>query len=213
MNFVIWRRVGVTLMIGVGGVTLVGWFCQIQFGPSSHSLHAANNPPPAHSSTSGNPVRVNVVKPHQGGLDRVSTQPGSLHAYEATPLFANVSGYVDKLNVDIGDRVTAGQELVVIRAPEFLREVDSCKAAVDRAQAQVGQMEAQITSRVADLHAAETGIAQAEAAVKRDTAAAAFRGKQFNRFRELANDKSIDERLVDEKEEQHLAAEAAVDAF
>ena len=64
---------------------------------------------------------MNVIKPHQGGLERVSTQPGSLHAYEATPLFANISGYVAQLNVDIGARVTAGQVLIVIAAPEFLR--------------------------------------------------------------------------------------------
>ena len=157
-------------------------------------------------------VKVDVVSPNMGGMDRTSVQPGSIHAYEATELFANISGYLHKLHVDIGDRVTVGKLLIEIAAPEYLRDVDRSKASVERAVAQVGQMESRIVAAVAELHAAETGIARATAAVKRDVAAFEFRDKQSRRFRELANVKSIDERLVDEKEDQRLAAQAAVDA-
>ena len=73
-------------------------------------------------------------------------------------------------------------------------------------------MKARILAAEADLNAAKTGIARAEASVKRDIAAFDFRDKQFRRFQELVNAKSVDERLVDEKEDQRLAAQAAVDA-
>jgi HlyD family secretion protein len=172
---------------------------------------AANNPP--HPGGAGaSPVKVDVVRPNLGGMDRVSIQPGSIHAYESAELFAKVSGYLAKLHVDIGDRVTKGQLLVELDSPELHRDVDRGKAAVERAEAQVGQMKARVLAAEADRHAAETGIARAEAGLKRDQAAYEFRDKQVRRFRELVDSKSIDERLVDEKEDQRLAAQAAVDA-
>ena len=165
----------------------------------------------AESANSGL-VKVDVIRPRAGGMDRTCVVPGSIHAYEAAELYSKVSGYLEKLNVDIGDRVTAGQVLAELFSPELQRDVDRGNAAVEKAQAQVGQMKAQIVAAEADHHAAETGIARAEAGVKRDVAAFNFRDKQFRRFQELVNSKSVDERLVDEKEDQRLAAQAAVDA-
>lgn len=157
-------------------------------------------------------VRVDVVKPLLGGMDRNSVQPGSIHAYESAELFAKISGYLQRLYVDIGDRVKAGQLLAEIDAPELLRDVDRAKAAVTRAKAQVGQMRARLVSAQADLNAAQSGVPRAEAGVKRDSAAYEFRDKQYRRFKELVDAKSVDERLVDEKEDQRLSARAAVDA-
>lgn len=179
--------------------------------PVRLELHAASDE--SHTTPNGSSaVKVDAVRPLQGGLDRTCVVPGSIHAFEAADLYAKVSGYLAKQNVDIGDRVVEGQLLAEIYSPELHREVDRNKAAVDRANAQVGQMKSRIVAAKADLHAAETGIARAESNVKRDQAAFEFRDKQFRRFRELVQSKSVDERLADEKEDQRLAAQAALDA-
>src|SRR5947207_15546831 len=63
-------------------------------------------------------LTAEVVKPELGGMDRTTMQPGSVVSYESVPLFAAVSGYLKKLNVDIGSRVKAGDVLAVIDVPE-----------------------------------------------------------------------------------------------
>ena len=198
----------VALIFGVG---VFGWFQRPRaLNLTNDAVAAHTNPKSANSEVAQ--TKVDVVKPHLGGMDRTCILPGSIHAYESAELFAKVSGYLQKLTVDIGDRVKAGQLLAEIDSPELHRDVDRGKAAVEKAEAQVGQMKARITAALANQYAAETGIARAEAGIKRDRAAFDFRDKQFKRFRELADAKSIDERLVDEKEEQRLAAQAAIDA-
>ena len=210
MNWNRLRRGSVVLIAALAlGTGLFEWLQRSRPTISTNAVHAATDPP---KSTASNVVKVDVVKPRTGGMDRTCMVPGSIHAYESAELYAKVSGYLQKQNVDIGDRVESGQVLVELYSPELHREVDRGKAAVDRAQAQVGQMKARIVAAEADQHAAETGIARAEAGIKRDKAAFDFRNKQFRRFQELVQAKSVDERLVDEKEEQRLAAQAAVDA-
>ena len=201
----------------VSAILLAVGLCALELSQRSRTATLSNS---AHAAVDerhgGAPVagivKVDVVKPNLGGMDRTCVVPGSIHAYEAAELFAKVSGYLQKLNVDIGDRVQAGQLLAELYSPELHRDVDRSKAAVDRANAQVGQMKARVVAAEADHHAAETGIARAEAGVKRDEAAFEFRDKQFRRFQQLVQAKSVDERLVDEKEDQRLAARASVDA-
>ena len=201
----------ITAITLLGGLSIFAWTHRSHSQPLSNSAYAAGNDPQTASPT-GLLVKVDVVKPHAGGMERTSVLPGSIHAYEAAELFAKVPGYLQKQNVDIGDRVTAGQLLAELHSPELQRDVDRGNAAVERAEAQVGQMKARILAAEADLNAARTGIARAEASVKRDIAAFDFRDKQLRRFQELVNAKSVDERLVDEKVDQRLAAQAAVDA-
>ena len=50
-------------------------------------------------------------------------------------LHAKVSGYLDKMNVDFGDRVKAGQLLATIEVPELHDELDNALAVEQRAEA------------------------------------------------------------------------------
>jgi RND family efflux transporter MFP subunit len=152
------------------------------------------------------------VKPRAGGIERTTTQPGSVHSFESADLFAKVSGYLKDLPVDIGDRVQAGQVVAVIDAPELQKEVERAAALVESAKAHVAQMQASVASAKAEHAAAEAVVVQSEAAIKRDSAKVSFHGKQYRRMKELFDLKSIDERLVDEKEDQYLASESALDA-
>ena len=61
----------------------------------------------ASSSSAGAqpPIKVTPIKPVQKTLVRMVEQPGQVEAFEVAPLFAKVTGYVQKLNVDLGDKV------------------------------------------------------------------------------------------------------------
>jgi len=47
--------------------------------------------PPSQPAATGN-VRVQTVKPTGGGMERTTSQPGSVYAYESAALFAKISG-------------------------------------------------------------------------------------------------------------------------
>src|SRR5262245_45865 len=51
-------------------------------------------------------VRVTPVSPVRTTLVRRTEQPGHVEAFEETPLYAKVAGYVAAIHVDIGDAIT-----------------------------------------------------------------------------------------------------------
>jgi multidrug efflux pump subunit AcrA (membrane-fusion protein) len=55
--------------------------------------------------------------------DLVVSLPGTTSAFAAANIFARASGYVEQRNVDIGDRVKAGQLLATIVAPELDHQI------------------------------------------------------------------------------------------
>lgn len=157
-------------------------------------------------------VSVEVASPRKGGLPRTTIQPGSVHAFEEADLYAQAYGYLKELNVDIGSRVKKGDLLARVDVPELQEAVLECQAAVDQAKANVTQMQAKVDVASADVDAAKATVDKQKAAQKRSEARMSFYEKQFKRVQSLLQLKSIDERLVDEKEDQFLASEADLDA-
>ena len=135
--------------------------------------------------------------------------PGTMESFDFADLYAKVSGYVKEQGVDIGDRVKRGQVLAVIDMPELDEELHRAESAEAQAEAQVDQTEARVNTAKAEFDAATAAITQAEADLEKETANLAFREKQYQRIKHLYELNSIDERLVDEKDEQRHAAQAA----
>jgi RND family efflux transporter MFP subunit len=52
---------------------------------------------------------------------------------------AKVSGYVKKIEVDVGDHVKQGQLLATLEIPEMVEDVTKAKASFDRSRAEVGR--------------------------------------------------------------------------
>ena len=74
---------------------------------------------------------VKVVHAQYRTVKRTVEQPGVISAYERTALYAKVSGFVRKWNVDIGDRVKKGATLVELTAPELVAQHRQMQAQVD----------------------------------------------------------------------------------
>jgi HlyD family secretion protein len=191
------------LLVLLGGIGTGYWFTRGLPYADAEQQESRNEPerPPA--------IHVDVVLPKKGGMDRVTTQPGTVQAFESVQLYAGVSGYLKKQDIDIGYRVKKGEVLAEVDVPDLDKQVQRHKAAVEQAVARVEQMEAHITSAEADLEAAKAAVPQAEALAKSKAAALRFREQQLHRMRDLFALKSIDERLVDETTEQRDAAREA----
>lgn len=154
-------------------------------------------------------IRVEVVQPQQGGLRRLSEQPGTVQAFESAQLYAGVAGYLKTQTVDIGDQVKKGQVLARLDVPDLEKQVARYEAGREQARAHVNVVKAKVATARADWEVAKSTVVKAEAAAKSARAMRTFRDKQFRRMQTLVASGSIDERLADEKQEQ---AEAAAEA-
>ena len=68
-------------------------------------------------------------------LTKIVPIPAEFRPYVEVELHAKVSGYLDKMNVDFGDRVKAGQLLATIEVPELHEELNNALAGERRAEA------------------------------------------------------------------------------
>jgi RND family efflux transporter MFP subunit len=76
-----------------------------------------------------------VATVERGDLYNEVTIPAEFRPYVEAELNAKVSGYLEKINVDFGDRVKAGQLLAVLEVPELKAELDAAMAAQRHAEA------------------------------------------------------------------------------
>jgi RND family efflux transporter MFP subunit len=78
---------------------------------------------------------VAVAKVKREDLSREITYPAEFRPYVEVELHAKVSGYVDKMNVDFGDKVKAGELLASIEVPELQDELTNAIATEEKAEA------------------------------------------------------------------------------
>jgi RND family efflux transporter MFP subunit len=102
-------------------------------------------------------VYVQTVQPELRDLVRETTQPATAQAFYSADLGVKVTGYVDSVPVDIGDKVKKGQALAVIAAPELMEQRNALKAEEREIETGVLAAEANLTavesetSRIQDL--------------------------------------------------------------
>ena len=166
--------------------------------------------PPAPSPQAVSVPEVTAGKPERRVLTLATTQPGRIEAFEHTPLFAKVAGYVEEVTVDIGDAVQKGDVLVRIAVPELVDELHEKEALVAQAQAEVQQAESAITASRAAAETAQSRIAEVDAGLIRAKADVERWTSEHDRIKELAAKGSITRKLEEETLNALRAAEAAV---
>ncbi len=80
---------------------------------------------------------VAVVYPQSEKPDEEFVLPGSLQAYEESPIYARTSGYLVRWYKDIGSKVVKGELLAKIDAPEVDQELNQMRAARQQTLAQM----------------------------------------------------------------------------
>jgi RND family efflux transporter MFP subunit len=93
------------------------------------------------AATDSLPV-VTVVEPERRAGLQTITLPASVEAIERATLYAKVSGYVQWIRVDKGDRVKKGEVLAQLEVPEVEKEYQSAQAAVAESQAEYERAQA-----------------------------------------------------------------------
>lgn len=212
-----WRSRGFVLAAG----TVACGIALTQFAFRTQST-ARGEESASSTKSASQAISVDVVSPRPNGIDRVSTQPGSIEPFEVVDLYPKVSGYLAEqsierngkkleqngqpVRVDIGTSVRVGDVLARLAVPEQENQVTQDEADVARTKARLEQMQAAVATAEAEKRAAAAVVAFAEAELKSKEAYRAFREKQRERIQELAARGAIDRKLEDEQESQYQAA-------
>jgi RND family efflux transporter MFP subunit len=128
---------------------------------------------------------VSVVRPTTNAAGQGLTLPGNVQAYNSAALYARTGGYVRRWLADIGDRVSAGQTLAILDAPEVDQQLAQAQA--DYQTASANQALARTTAVRWDALLGRDAVSKQEADEKRGALAAntAVTNAQFANVRRL----------------------------
>jgi multidrug efflux pump subunit AcrB/multidrug resistance efflux pump len=154
------------------------------------------------------PASIAVVQPIRTTLQRTTTQPAQLEAFETTAVRAKAAGFVERVLVDIGDRVTAGQVLAELSLPEVVAEREEKAAELIRATAEVRRAEARQRVATAGREAAAARLAEVTAAAERSEADLRRRESELKRTEQLVAEAAVTAALLDETRSTLQAAAA-----
>lgn len=153
--------------------------------------------------------RVTAGPPVRKTLQLFTEQPGRVVAFEETPILSKLPGYVGSVHFDIGDKVTKGEVLVQIHAPEYGDQLEQKRGLLGQAEAQVKQAEAALAAAEAAVNSSRSMVAQAEASVGRTDAEYARWDSELKRIQQLVSKGSVTPKLADETSSQFESADAA----
>jgi multidrug efflux pump subunit AcrA (membrane-fusion protein) len=105
---------------------------------------------------------VTLVKPERRSIHLTVRQPGSVQAFEHTPVHAKIAGYVRKWKVDIGDHVGKGDVLAELYVPELMEELKQKEASVVQAKEALEVAAAKTVTAAAAIKEAQAGVLRAE---------------------------------------------------
>jgi RND family efflux transporter MFP subunit len=110
------------------------------------------------------PATASVSPVIRGDLSSTLTVAGEFQPYQEVELHAKVSGYIRRINVDIGDRVKSGQVIATLEVPELSAQVAASQAEIRHSQSEISRAQSEVALAEANytaLHAAYTRLSEA----------------------------------------------------
>jgi RND family efflux transporter MFP subunit len=144
-------------------------------------------------------VAVTTETPKKETLHRRIEQPGDVHAYEQTPMYARISGLVNKVYKDIGDEVKEGEVLADLSVPEMDEELKQKTALVEHAATEED-------TRSARAKVAETRANELRAAAELRRASSQL--ERLEKTRGVVTEELLEETRLGKESAQAVAAEA-----
>src|SRR5262249_41594900 len=131
------------------------------------SLVAGCNRPvsqsPAEPAKEAGPAAGTTARPTARPMSYRIDQPGEVRAFEETPMYARISGFVGKVHKDYGDSVAEGEVIAELSVPEMLEELKQKEALSAQADAEVEQARKLLDAAGADVLSTAAKVTEAEA--------------------------------------------------
>jgi HlyD family secretion protein len=183
----------------------------LAFSGCGHGDREKNHSSSAASDQQGKTAGIRVIKPERRDLRMTVTQPGTIESFETTPIYSRISGYIQKYNYNIGDRVKAGDVLIDMWIPDYVEALAQKTATVKRTRVQIDVAKSAERAAAAKLETARARVTSAEAGVKRAQAAYSRWESEYKRLETLVKDRVLDMQVRDETYRQFEDAIAARD--
>ena len=165
----------------------------------------------ATKNEAGKTAGIRVVQPEKRDIRWMVVQPGTLQAFEVTPIYSRISGYVQKYRYNIGDRVKTGDVLIDMWIPDLVAQLAQRTAEVSSAEVQIEVAESALRAAKAKLETATARIESAQAGVKRAQASYTRWESEYKRLEQLVTQRVLDVQVRDETYRQFEEASAARD--
>ncbi len=201
MNGFIDKRSLKVMFVGIVGVVVVVAAVKLLHVRKKMILNAKSV---ASISDPSRVPRVLVQTVKSGPIARVLDLPGSLRPYYKANMYAKASGYIEKVLVDIGDRVKTGQLLAVIEEPELKKQLAQSQASLAASDAGVTQAQAQLEQYIRGLGVAQGNLTTAQASLTLQQAV-------YNSSKQLFQGQAISQQAFDQATSQLTGAQAGVE--
>ncbi|HEV8061418.1 MAG TPA: efflux RND transporter periplasmic adaptor subunit [Gemmataceae bacterium] len=154
---------------------------------------------------------VTVASPERRALARSIEQPARVEAFEETPIFAKIAGYVKQVNVDIGSKVRKGDVLATLWVPEVVEQLKEREALVGQAGIEIEQAKKNLAVARATVVTARSMVQEAIANRKRSQASLDRWKSESGRIGGLVREKVIEKESGEEVANQFRSASAAME--
>jgi RND family efflux transporter MFP subunit len=115
--------------------------------------HAATASGDGDHAVEGDWVIAAVARVQRGPMDSTLTIAGEFKPFQDVDVHAKVAGYIQKIYVDVGDRVKQGQTLAILEVPELAAQLSGADAALRRAKEEIRREQGDV-QRAESAHAA-----------------------------------------------------------
>jgi multidrug efflux pump subunit AcrA (membrane-fusion protein) len=158
------------------------------------------------------PPTVQVIEPTKRTIVRTVGQPSFIDAYEQTPIYPKLTGYIEKWIVDIGDKVTQGQVLATLFVPELRQSYQTKKADVAVAKARISLANKMVKVAAAEVKGARARLAEAKSILARYKAAVERWESQVDRLQREVDRGVVDPQVLLESRKQFKADTATYES-
>jgi HlyD family secretion protein len=163
-------------------------------------------------ATASDPPIVQVMKPPLRNIIRLVDQPSFIEAYERTSVYPKLSAYIEKWNVDIGDKVKKGQVLATLFVPELLEDYETKKAKVELERQKIELARKTVEVAEADVKAAKARVVEALARLDKYQAEVERWDTEVKRLTDEVKKGVVDPKVLVESTNQWKSSVAARDA-
>jgi multidrug efflux pump subunit AcrA (membrane-fusion protein) len=111
--------------------------------------------------SASDPPTLQLVHPQPRTIVRVVGQPSFVQSYERTSIYPKLNAFIEKWNVDIGDKVQKGDVLADLFVPEMREDLGTKRATVQYDKDRVRLAQRQVQVAAAEVQAARARLEEA----------------------------------------------------
>jgi RND family efflux transporter MFP subunit len=134
--------------------------------PPAIGLVACNSTSKGSEATATEIPAASVAAVQRGSITHTLVLAGQFQPYQIVDVHPKVSGFIQHISVDIGDKVRAGQTIAVLEVPELQAELDGSVAQVARSKDEIVRAQHDVARAEAEYSALNADNERMQAAAK-----------------------------------------------